>query len=320
VEDSAAETPETQANGRFRPGESGNPAGRPKGAKNKATLLAEEGMQEKVGAVVDKLVERALAGSTSAIRQFLDRTMPMPRGCIGFDLPDLRGPRGIADAQEELIIAVAARQVPARDAEQVMNLIDRFKSTPQTEKNMARYAEIEAEREQQAAAKVAPLQDPAPAAVAQDPATAAPDLAAYARMDWPQLIDAMWDAEEAERKAAPVPAETASAEAQAADDGAGDPDPDGLQQATAAAADANHDIYREIQVGDANRPLASSDQDLPEPAAGSGEPPAAAVVFDETVPPPYVDMSGQASIRRFRAAQARQMEAHLARPSPYARR
>jgi len=248
-------TAETQADGRFKPGASGNPAGRPRGAKNKTTLLAEEAMAEKVGAVVDKLVERALAGSASAIRQFLDRTMPVPRGCIGFDLPDLRGPRGIADAQEALIMAVAARQVPPRDAERVMNLIDRFKSTLQTEKNMARYAEIEAEREQQAAAaEVAPVQ--APAAAAQNPAAAAPDLAAYARMDWPQLIDALWDAEEAERKAAFV---TPPVEVQAAD--AGDPAPDSaVRQAetvpiAVASAGAKPEINRNIQPGDARPPV-----------------------------------------------------------------
>jgi len=289
MDDSAAETAETQVNGRFKPGESGNPAGRPKGAKNKATLLAEEAMAEKVGAVVDKLVERALAGSTTAIRQFLDRTMPMPRGCIGFDLPDLRGPRGIADAQEALIMAVAARQVPARDAERVMNLIDRFKSTLQTEKNMARYAEIEAQREQQVApAEVAPVQAPASAAAAEDPATTAPDLAAYARMDWPQLIDAMWDVEEAERKAALVPAETASAEAQAADDGDAAPDgavcPVEAEPIVTAPDGANHEINREIPAGAWSHPV---------------------VPFDETVPPPYVDMSEQATSERLRAARAR---------------
>ena len=125
MEDSAAETAETQASGRFKPGASGNSAGRPKGAKNKTTLLAEEAMDEKVGVVVAQLIERALAGNATAMRQFLDRTMPMPRGCSRFDLPDVRGPRGIADAQEALIIAVAAGQVPPRDAERVMNLIDR---------------------------------------------------------------------------------------------------------------------------------------------------------------------------------------------------
>jgi len=124
---------------------------------------------------------------------------------------------------------------------------------------------------------------PEPAAAAQDPATAAPDLAAYASMRWPQLIDAMWDAEEAERKGASV---TPPAEARAAD--AGDPAPDSAvrlvetARATAASADANHEINREIQAGD--RPV---------------------VPFDETVPPLYVDMSGQAPSERLRAARAR---------------
>jgi len=203
VDDSAAEIAETPADRHFKPGESGNPAGRPRRAKNKTTLLAEEAMAEKVGAVADKLVERALAGSTSAIRQVLDRTMPVPRGCIGFDLPDLRGPRGIADAQEALIFAVAARQVPPRDAD-------------------------------------------------------------YAGMDLPQLIDAMWDAEEAERKGPSVPAETPPAEAQATD--TGDPALDGAlrpveaEPIVTASADANHEINREIQVGAWSHPAVPFDE------------------------------------------------------------
>jgi len=318
VEDSAAETAETQADGRFRPGESGNPAGRPRGAKNKATILAEEAMAEKVGAVVDKLVERALAGSTSAIRQFLDRNLPMPRGCIGFDLPDLRGPRGIADAQEALIMAVATRQVPPRDAECVMNLIDRFQSTLQTEKNMARYAEIDAERERQAAAKVAP----APAAPAQEPATADPDLAAYARMDWSQLIDAMWEAEEAERKAASVPAETPPAEALAADAGDAAPDgtgdPDGLRKTTAAAADAKHEVNREIQAGDDGRAAPSSDRERSErPAAPVGAT-SAGLPVDHSVPQPYVDMTVEAPSERLIAARAHYRDLVRARAREFA--
>ena len=147
MDDSAAETAEAPANGRYKPGASGNPAGRPKGAKNKATFLAEEAMEE-VSAVVEKLVERALAGSTGAIRQFLDRTMPMPRGCSRFELPDMRGPRGIADAQEALIIAVAAGEVPPRDAERVMNLLVTFRKMLQNEATEARYAALDAARQQ----------------------------------------------------------------------------------------------------------------------------------------------------------------------------
>jgi len=269
-------------------------------------------MTENIGAVVDKLVERALAGSTGAIRQFLDRTMPVPRGCIGLDLPDLRGPHGIADAQEALIMAVAARQVPARDAEQVMNLIDRFKSTLQTEKNMARYAEIEAEREQRAAAKVAPVQAPAPAAAAEDPATADPDLAAYAKMSWPQLIDAMWDAEEAERKAASVAARIASAEVQVAD--VGDPAPDAAVRAVetvraaVASADAKHEINRQIQVGDARRPVPTSDRDpseQPDRPAAPAEPTYPVMPFENIAPPAGVGMSDAVTNERLRASRAR---------------
>jgi Family of unknown function (DUF5681) len=79
---------------RFKPGESGNPQGRPKGAKNLRTELAEE-LQERIAlreggerrmvskqrALVKRLMERALQGDTRAaslivtmVARFLDQT------------------------------------------------------------------------------------------------------------------------------------------------------------------------------------------------------------------------------------------------------
>ena len=48
--------------GRFSPGQSGNPAGRPKGARNRTTVLAEALREGEAEAIRDKLVDGALAG------------------------------------------------------------------------------------------------------------------------------------------------------------------------------------------------------------------------------------------------------------------
>lgn len=54
--------------GRFKPGQSGNPAGKPKGARNKATMLIEELLDGEANAIGRKAVEMAKNGDTTAIR------------------------------------------------------------------------------------------------------------------------------------------------------------------------------------------------------------------------------------------------------------
>ena len=62
--------------GRFRPGVSGNPAGRLRGTKNRATKAAEELLEGEAEALTRKAVELALAGDTVALRLCLERLLP----------------------------------------------------------------------------------------------------------------------------------------------------------------------------------------------------------------------------------------------------
>src|SRR5512146_1323310 len=65
--------------GRGRPfvkGQSGNPAGRPKGARNRASLIAEELLDGKAEAVFGKLIELACAGNIAALRLCTERLSP----------------------------------------------------------------------------------------------------------------------------------------------------------------------------------------------------------------------------------------------------
>lgn len=59
----------------FKKGQSGNPAGKPKGAKDKRTALREL-LEPHQGKLVRKAVSLALAGDTTALRLCLDRLMP----------------------------------------------------------------------------------------------------------------------------------------------------------------------------------------------------------------------------------------------------
>jgi hypothetical protein len=55
----------------FEPGKSGNPIGKPKGARNQATLPAESLLE--VEAITRKLINRALEDDTTALRLCLER-------------------------------------------------------------------------------------------------------------------------------------------------------------------------------------------------------------------------------------------------------
>jgi len=108
-------TAEKQRGRPLTPDQSGNPAGRPKRARNKATILAE--------ALVETLIDRALAGNVAAIRVCLDRVAPQHRDRAAFDLPEIHSLSDAVDASAALIAAVAAGQIAPREAERVMMLI-----------------------------------------------------------------------------------------------------------------------------------------------------------------------------------------------------
>jgi Family of unknown function (DUF5681) len=75
--------PAKPINGRYLPGQSGNPAGRPKGAKNKVTLmkLALEGeLRTQLGPAMAEVlavaITKAKQGNESMIKLLVDKTIP----------------------------------------------------------------------------------------------------------------------------------------------------------------------------------------------------------------------------------------------------
>ncbi len=66
--------------GHFKPGQSGNPAGRPRGARNKATLAIAALFHEEGPRLVREAIDRALDGDSLLLRCCVTRMVPVPRG------------------------------------------------------------------------------------------------------------------------------------------------------------------------------------------------------------------------------------------------
>jgi hypothetical protein len=106
---------------RFRKGESGNPAGKPKGARDKRTALREL-LQPHAADLVKKAVELALAGDTAALRICIDRCIPAVKAK---DEPiSIAGLTGsLADQGQTVVAAMAAGTITPDEAAAVMAVI-----------------------------------------------------------------------------------------------------------------------------------------------------------------------------------------------------
>ena len=104
---------------RFKKGESGNPAGRRKGSKNRKTMIAELLLQGEADNLTRKAVELALGGSESALRLCLDRLIaPRRERTVNFELPPLKEAGDIA-------AAMIARPMPSATASAHRSAISR---------------------------------------------------------------------------------------------------------------------------------------------------------------------------------------------------
>src|SRR5713226_2536232 len=65
---------------KFQPGQSGNPAGRPPGSRNKKTLAAEALLEGELERLTREAIDRAMDGDPLLLRLCITRLMPAPRG------------------------------------------------------------------------------------------------------------------------------------------------------------------------------------------------------------------------------------------------
>jgi hypothetical protein len=89
----------------FRPGQSGNPAGKRPGTRHCVTSAVEELLAGDAQALTLKAVELALQGDTTALRMCLDRIAPIRRARVRFPLPM---PETLADLPRAVASLVAA--------------------------------------------------------------------------------------------------------------------------------------------------------------------------------------------------------------------
>lgn len=113
--------------GRWRPGISGNNAGKPKGTRHVATLAAEALLDGEAEALTRKAVQLALAGDTAALRLCLDRIAPARKDRpVPFALPSLTKASDAVQASAAIVEAVANGDLTPVEAAEPAKVVDGF--------------------------------------------------------------------------------------------------------------------------------------------------------------------------------------------------
>lgn len=143
------------ARGRFKPGQSGNPSGKPKGLRHRATRAAEVLLEGEAEALTRKAVElalgltfteqqshklrdadgcervelidveRVLPPDTTALRLCLERIIPPRRGRpISFRLPKVNNAGDLRTAALAILEAVAGGEVSPEEAASVAPVLE----------------------------------------------------------------------------------------------------------------------------------------------------------------------------------------------------
>lgn len=116
-----------QKSNRFQKGQSGNPKGKIKGTKNKATHFIESLMQSELEKIGQKLIELAVGGNLLAIKLVLDRIMP-PRTSrsIEIEIPKIENTKDALQAISTVIHAVGQGELTPSEGEAITKIIQLF--------------------------------------------------------------------------------------------------------------------------------------------------------------------------------------------------
>jgi hypothetical protein len=128
----------------FQKGQSGNPAGRPRGARNKQTIAAEKLFADDAEVLARVAIDLAKAGDIAALRLCLDRVCaPHRHRPVAFEMPALGVAADAVGAMGTLMEGIAGGELSAPEAAGLAKVIQGFTQALTTADLDKRIAELE---------------------------------------------------------------------------------------------------------------------------------------------------------------------------------
>jgi hypothetical protein len=128
----------------FTKGRSGNPAGKPRGARHRITMLAEKLMADDTEGVVRAVVNAAKGGDMTAGRLILDRIAPPRRGSpVSFALPAIETAAGLMKALSAVVASMASGVLTPDEATTVASVLEAKRKAIETQELESRIVALE---------------------------------------------------------------------------------------------------------------------------------------------------------------------------------
>ena len=124
----AENTAKKQRGRPFKPGQSGNPKGKPKGALNLTTRAAQELLDGEAQALTQKAVELAKGGNVVALRLCLERTVPTRRErSVSIELPQVDGAADILKVMSAILGAVGTGEITPSEGRELAAILENYR-------------------------------------------------------------------------------------------------------------------------------------------------------------------------------------------------
>jgi hypothetical protein len=135
---------------RFKPGTSGNPKGKPKGAKHKALIALDQIGADAAREVLQSTIAAAKRGNSRAAEILLARLWPARKSRpVVLDLPAVTSASGITEALAAVVQAMGAGEIAPDEAQAVAAVIEGQRRAIETVEIDARLRAVEERMNQQ---------------------------------------------------------------------------------------------------------------------------------------------------------------------------
>ena len=129
---------------RFKPGQSGNPAGRPAGSKNKATLMLEGMIEGRLAEVVEATVDSAVKGRQGSQKIIFDQYKAVTREkTVTIDLPEMETPQDLVVGHARIVAAIGRGEITPDQAVKIAQVLDSQRRAFDSAEVERRLAELE---------------------------------------------------------------------------------------------------------------------------------------------------------------------------------
>ena len=129
---------------RFKPGQSGNPSGRPKGSRSKVLVALDALAEGEAEEIVMAMIAKAKEGDSTAGRTLLDRIWPPRKGArVPFTLPPIDKPEDLPTAFGAVTRQVADGEMSPDEGAVIMSLLDGQRKALETADLAARVMALE---------------------------------------------------------------------------------------------------------------------------------------------------------------------------------